>query len=113
MIIDSYNFGKIVIDGRIYTSDVIILPDRVVSDWWRASGHNLVAGDIQKYISVIPDILLVGTGYFGIMKVSKNMTEYALNNDIELHIVKSGKIPKLYNNSFKNKKVAAAIHLSC
>jgi len=29
MKIDSYSFGRIVIDGQVYTSDVIIYPDRV------------------------------------------------------------------------------------
>jgi hypothetical protein len=31
--IDSYEFGRIVIDGREYRADVIILPERVVADW--------------------------------------------------------------------------------
>jgi hypothetical protein len=39
--IDSYKFGRIVIDGQAYSRDVIILPDRVIRDWWRDSGHIL------------------------------------------------------------------------
>jgi hypothetical protein len=30
--IDSYDFGAIVIDGKRYSSDVIIYPDRVKDD---------------------------------------------------------------------------------
>lgn len=33
--INSYDFGRIVVDGKAYTSDVIIFPDRVNSYWWR------------------------------------------------------------------------------
>jgi hypothetical protein len=32
--IESYHFGEIVIDGRRYSSDVIIYPDRVEGQWW-------------------------------------------------------------------------------
>ena len=31
--IDDYRFGRIVIDGRAYTSDLILLPHRVVENW--------------------------------------------------------------------------------
>jgi hypothetical protein len=31
MIINSYNFGSITINGKVYHSDVIIFPDRVKS----------------------------------------------------------------------------------
>ena len=42
MRIDRYAFGNIVIDGKAYTKDVIIFPDRVYSPWWRKDGHFLI-----------------------------------------------------------------------
>ena len=33
--IESFFFGHIVIDGRAYAQDVIILPDHVLGGWWR------------------------------------------------------------------------------
>ena len=33
--IESYDFGRIVIDGRKFASDVIIFLDRVDGNWWR------------------------------------------------------------------------------
>ena len=33
--IDHYEFGRIMIDGRQETKDLIILPDRVLRNWWR------------------------------------------------------------------------------
>jgi len=33
--ITRYRFGEIEIDGRTYTADVIITPERVVDTWWR------------------------------------------------------------------------------
>jgi hypothetical protein len=33
MTIESYSFGKITIDGELFTSDVILYPDRIDSNW--------------------------------------------------------------------------------
>lgn len=49
--IDSYQFGKIIIDGKIYTSDIIIYPDRVEAGWWRREGHALHRDDISGIIA--------------------------------------------------------------
>jgi hypothetical protein len=40
--IEGYRFGHVVIDGDEQKRDVIVLPDRVLMDWWRADGHRLV-----------------------------------------------------------------------
>ena len=37
--IDDYDFGRIVVDGLEQTRDVILLPGRVVLNWWRQDGH--------------------------------------------------------------------------
>jgi hypothetical protein len=33
--VDDYSFGRIVIDGQEEHADVILLPNRTVSHWWR------------------------------------------------------------------------------
>jgi hypothetical protein len=37
--IDDHDFGRIVVDGLEQTRDVILLPGRVVLNWWRQDGH--------------------------------------------------------------------------
>ena len=45
--IESTAFGVMTIDGRTYTSDLIIFPDgRVQDGWWRKRGHVLGVDDI-------------------------------------------------------------------
>jgi len=44
--IEHYEFGHIVIRGKSYSSDVIIYPDHVDSDWWREEGHRLSPVDL-------------------------------------------------------------------
>ena len=53
MAIDQYSFGQIDIDGRRYDADVIILPDRVLSSWWREEGHNLCEADLAEVLAAI------------------------------------------------------------
>ncbi|RLI41160.1 hypothetical protein DRO69_11945, partial [Candidatus Bathyarchaeota archaeon] len=64
--IDSYDFGVIVIKGKRYTSDVIVLPEKVIDGWWRKEGHSLHMEDLKEVIErePKPEVLVVGTGYY-------------------------------------------------
>jgi hypothetical protein len=59
--IESYEFGRVTIDGREETRDLIVLPDRVVRDWRRQDGHGLVLDDLRDVLDELPERLLVGT----------------------------------------------------
>jgi hypothetical protein len=52
--IDQYEFGRIVVDGREETRDLIILPGRVVRNWWRRDGHALVLDDLAEVLDELP-----------------------------------------------------------
>ena len=75
--IDSYEFFRIVVNGRRHTSDVIIFLDRVIDGWWRREGHRLYIDDLTKVLNaeLKPELLIVGTGYLGLMKVSNELEE--------------------------------------
>jgi hypothetical protein len=66
--IDHYEFGQIVVDGRQETKDLIILPDRVVRNWWRHDSHALVLDDLAEVLDELPAQLIVGTGADGRMR---------------------------------------------
>jgi hypothetical protein len=66
--IDHYEFGRIVVDGRDETKDLIVLPDRVVRNWWRRDGHALVLDDLVEVLDELPSHLVVGTGADGRMR---------------------------------------------
>jgi hypothetical protein len=55
--IDHYEFGRIVVDGREETRDLIILPIRVVRNWWRQEGHALVVDDLREVLDELPSQL--------------------------------------------------------
>ena len=61
--IDAYSFGRIVINGREYDSDVLIYPDgRIDAAWWRNEGHVLAESDIADLIRSQPETIIAGTG---------------------------------------------------
>ena len=113
MKIEHYSFGKITIDGETYTSDVIIYPERVDSSWWRKEGHTLNIEDLQDVVNADPAVVVIGTGFFGIMKVPKETVAYLESKGIEVHAARTGKAVEIFNALQKDKKVIAAFHLTC
>ena len=111
--IDSYQFGQIVISGKKYTSDVIIFPDRVQGDWWRDEGHELAIKDITGIINENPDILLVGTGTPGMMKVLPEVEREAEARNIQLIVQPTSEACEIYNQLSPTQRVVAALHLTC
>ena len=107
-IIDSYHFGLIVVNGKKYTSDVIIFPDRVRDNWWRKSSHELSRDDIAEAIIENPEVLVIGTGASGLMKVLPEVTE-----GVELIVEATDKACHTYNQLCHSQKVVAALHITC
>ena len=111
--IEEYSFGRMRINGKVYTSDLILFPDRVLSNWWRVSGHKLCLQDLEEVIKEKPDILIIGTGAMGVMKVKDEVKHLAQQEGITLIIEKTGKAVQTFNNCPSHKKVIGAFHLTC
>lgn len=111
--IDAYDFGRIVVDGKAYTGDVIIFPDRVQANWWRKEGHALHIEDIESVLEAKPEVLIVGTGKYGVLKVSAQTREYIESQGIAVIIEPTDKACEVYNTISKEKKAVAALHLTC
>jgi hypothetical protein len=111
--IEFYDFGKIVIDGKEYSSDVIIYPDRVEASWWRKVGHELCLDDIKDVFTEKPDVLVVGTGYSGLMRVLPEVEEALREKGIELKVERTKRACDVYNELSRSRKVIAALHLTC
>ena len=113
MIIDSYSFGKIVIDGVKYTSDVIIYPNRVDSSWWRKQSHYVNLEDIPQILKKNPDIIIFGTGSYGLMKIDEQVKDELTRRNIKMIIENTGQAVQTYNNLSKDQNIIAALHLTC
>jgi hypothetical protein len=115
-LIDSYEFGAMVINGRRYTSDVIVFPERVIDGWWRREGHKLCVEDLKEILrrEPKPEILVVGTGYYGLVKVSPEVGNTLKSRGIELVTQPTREACRTFNKLLKSKRrVAGAFHLTC
>jgi hypothetical protein len=111
--IDSYSFGRIVINGKTYTSDVIIYPGRVDASWWRKEGHLLLLADLAEALMAKPDILVIGSGHDGVMRVPKDTIDRIAAQGIEVKVERTSKAVEVYNDLQGAKTVIAALHLTC
>ncbi len=111
--IDSYDFGSITIDGKSYSTDVIVFPDRVQDGWWRKEGHRLSIEDLNDITLFRPEMLVVGTGYYGLMMVPGEVREYLNSKNVELIVEKTTEACKTYNRLVSAKKIVGAFHLTC
>ncbi|MBU1078250.1 MAG: hypothetical protein KKH98_13210 [Spirochaetes bacterium] len=110
--IEKYSFGKLTFNNKLYSSDILILPDQTILSWWRKSGHLVKNDDLQKVYEKDPSVLILGTGAFGVMKVADEVKEYCQKQNIRLITEKTGKAVEQYNN-LKDTKKSAGFHLTC
>ncbi len=114
MHIDSYAFGRMVVDGETYTNDLLLLPGGVRPDWWRACGHSLYEGDLEEVIHAGPDVLVIGTGAHGRMSVPEETWEALTAAGVETIIETTGRAVEAYNRlAQEGRNVAGAFHLTC
>ena len=114
MNIDAYEFGRIDIGGKSFTSDVIILSDEILDSWWRKEGHSLQIEDLDAVIQAKPEMLVIGTGYFGRMTIPEETRRELNSLGINVVTEKTAKAVKEYNRLQQQyARVVAALHLTC
>jgi hypothetical protein len=110
--IDGYGFGRVTIDGREETRDVIVLPERVVRGWWRENGHGLVLADLDEVLDELPECLLVGTGAYGRMRPDPGTLEALRARGVDVEVLPTPEAIQRYAQ-LDPRKTAAALHLTC
>lgn len=114
MIITSYRFGELEIAGHVYRADVIITPERIVDSWRRAEGHSLMPADLADAFAAEPEVLVVGTGYFGRMGVPAETRGALEARGIEVHQARTPQAVLEFNRlQRESRRVVAAVHLTC
>ena len=110
--INEYSFGRIVIEKKEYTHDVIIIGPKII-EWWRDEGHH---AKIQDFISIPnnTEILVIGTGESGVMKVDQTVLDHFKNKKIKVITEMTGNAVITFNKLIEeNKKAVGAFHLTC
>jgi hypothetical protein len=110
--IDHYEFGRIMIDGRQETKDLIILPDRVVRNWWRQDGHALVLDDLGEVLEELPSHLVVGTGADGRMRPDPDTIRRLQERGVTVEALPTSQAVRRFGE-LDPANTAAALHLTC
>jgi hypothetical protein len=110
--IDHYEFGRIVVDGREDTNDLIVLPGRVVRNWWRQEGHALVLDDLVEVLDELPSRLVVGTGANGRMRPDPNTIQRLQERGVAVETLPTSEAVRRFGE-LDPARTAAALHLTC
>jgi hypothetical protein len=110
--IDHYEFGRIVVDGGEETKDLIILPGRVVRNWWRQNGHVLLLDDLVEVLDELPPHLVVGTGADGRMRPDPDAVRQLQQRGVTVEALPTGQAVRHFGE-LDPAGTAAALHLTC
>jgi len=111
--IEDVAFGRIVVNGRTYTRDVVIYPDRVDDTWWRREGHRLHAEDLAAALAAAPEVLVVGTGMHGLLRIPDAVRRHLTERGVDLRAARTPEACAVYNEIAPHKRTIAALHLTC
>lgn len=117
--IEKVSWGKVKVDGRTY-HQVLIIGEEVLereSDKLHelfGTTHRLGDWEKEKLISQNPEIILIASGWSGLVKIDDDFKNKLKEGKIELQIVLTPKVVKHYNQLIKEgKRVNALIHTTC
>ena len=111
--IEKYSFGRMVISGNTYSTDLKIINRQVIPEWWRKSGHTVDIHDLADILAARPEYLIIGTGIGGRMKVSKPVKMELKRLGIELIEEPNSSAVKTFNRLLDaGENIAAGFHLT-
>jgi len=121
MTIEEYKFGSITIDGKTYEYDVEVRWTGEVLKWWRGESHVVDAEDVKRVMEQNPELIIIGTGEAGLVKITDKAKTEILSKGIGLIIDKTEEAVKTFNiqkgeseeEEGKQKKVIGLFHLTC
>lgn len=112
--IEHYSFGSIKVNGKRYRDDVKIVKGRVVPDWWRASGHLATAADVKDILAAEPEVLVVGKGSSGLMRLDPGLEKELERRGTTLIAEPTARAVQTFNELYaQGRNVAGAFHLTC
>ncbi|ASJ05848.1 Mth938-like domain-containing protein [Thermococcus pacificus] len=111
-------FGKIIIDGKVYDHDVVVYPSGKIEKrkkWLskdkHGTSHKLDPDELREYLKEDFDVLLIGTGAYGMLSLLPESRELVKGKEvIELP---TGKAVERLNEMAKKKRVLAVFHVTC
>jgi hypothetical protein len=110
--LEEYSFGRVTVDGSEETRDLIVLPERVVTNWWRREGHSLAMEDLDEVIDALPERLILGVGAYGQLHPDPGVIAELERRGIAVECLRTEEAVRRYGQ-LDERSTAAALHLTC
>jgi hypothetical protein len=111
-VLTDYSFGSLRVDGERHSKDLIVLPHRVVPDWWRRKGHSLAMEDFDEVIDELPDRLILGCGAHARLEPPPAVLDELRARGVEVEAMPTADAVRRYGE-LDPERTAAALHLTC
>ncbi len=112
--ITDFSFGRIVANGQTCNNDIKIVQGTLIADWWRKKGHTVEIEDVQDALDSDPEILVIGQGQPGYMRIADSLREHLASNNIALIEEPTPRAIETYNRLLKEgRRVAGGFHVGC
>jgi len=112
--IEGYSFGRMIIQGRVFTDDVLICGDTIVSPWWRQSGHAVAVRDLEPVLENRPEVVILGQGQPGQMRATHELERHLGDLGIELIQLPTQEAATRFNHRLEQgSHVCGGFHLTC
>ncbi|MFH0892382.1 MAG: MTH938/NDUFAF3 family protein [Candidatus Falkowbacteria bacterium] len=107
--IDGYVFGTISINGDTFNNDVEARWSGDVLKWKRKDSHSISLSDLEPALGQSPEVIYLGTGYDGTVRINEGMAEELKKKNIELIANKTNLITQEFNVAVYSKKKAIGL----
>ncbi len=112
--IESYSFGRMTAHGHVYTDDVLMCREMLISPWWRQRGHVVTLQDLAPVLDHKPEILILGQGKPGQMKAAPDLQGQLQQLGIDLVQVPTEEAVRRFNRHLEQEDhVCGGFHLTC
>jgi hypothetical protein len=112
--ISDFSFGRIVANGQTCNTDIKIVQGTLIPDWWRKSGHTVEIEDVQDALDTELEILVIGMGQPGYMRITDSLREHLAERNVTLIEEPTPKAIETFNHLFKEgRRVAGGFHVGC
>ncbi|MCU7851342.1 MAG: Mth938-like domain-containing protein [Candidatus Thiodiazotropha sp. (ex Monitilora ramsayi)] len=109
--IQRYAAGEVIINQVAYRRSLIVMPDRIVSDWSPSAIEELESDDFELLADLSPEIVLLGTG--GQQQFPHpSLTQPLMQRRIGLEVMDTAAACRTYNILMaEGRRVAAALFM--
>lgn len=108
---DSTLFGSVMVNGKKFEHDLIVSWDGEIIS--REKSHVFSKKELLDIMQKEPEVIIIGTGQSGLVKVEPAAEVAAKLENVELIAKPTPQAIEEFNKLVRRKKVVAVIHVTC